>query len=323
MYFGYDDLVACEIAFYKNQLDSARIHANQAVLKAREKKQYGVEMMASMYLLRIAICEGDYALSKEMLRQMHEHLDNPDFWNRQLLYDLFTGMFHIQIGMPDLVPPWLVMNEMEATTEVRIPTRELTVCVRSCLASKEYSRALAVLSNSYPRAPEDRFLLGELIISLLTAVARLKTDDVSGAMEDFERAYSLSFEGVFEMPFVEIGKELHPLVVAASKQANPGIPIDWLKMIDRKASIYAKKAAVIRNSYKIEKNIEDNVALSNREQEILTDLYHGLTREEIAENRYLSLPTVKKILESIYIKLDANNVADALRIAIKNKLISD
>jgi LuxR family maltose regulon positive regulatory protein len=160
-----------------------------------------------------------------------------------------------------------------------------------------------------------------LIISLLAAIAKLKTDDVSGAMEDFKRAYSLSFDGVFEMPFIELGKELHPLVVAASKQADSGIPDEWLKKIDRKASIYAKKAAVIRNSYKRDKNIDDIVQLSNREKEILTDLYHGLIREEIAENRHLSLPTVKKILESIYIKLDANNVADAHRIAIKNKLI--
>jgi len=321
LYSGYEDLLACEIAFHKNQLDSAKKYARRAILKAREKKQYSIEAVADQFLLHISTHERDYPLVKELLKQLRGHLANPDFWNRQLLYDLFVGLFYAQIGLPGMAPAWLVMNEKETTSEVRIPVRELIASVKYYIASKKYNQALTVLCKSFPREPQERFLFGELTLTLLTAVARIKTGDAQGAMEDFKKAYALSLGGVFEMPFIELGRNLQPLAAAASKQADCGIPDEWRKAIGRKASIYAKKADVIMYALKREQNIKDTVQLSEREQEVLSDLYHGLNRDEIAENRYLSINTVKKILQSVYIKLNANNIADAIRIAIKTGLI--
>ena len=321
MYSGYDDLVICEIAYYKNQLDSAKIHARQAVIKAREKQQYSVEAMAEQYLLRIAMHNGDYPLVKEILKQLRGYLTIPNFWNRQLLYDLYMGLFYSQIGLPKMSPSWLIMNEKEAKSEVHIPIVELIVSLNNYIALKKYDQALTVLYNSYPREPEARFLFSELHFSLIAAAAKVKINDTAGALEDFKRAFSLSFDGVFEMFFIEMGKNLHPLITAALSQTDCGIPGEWLKKIDRKASIYAKKTAVIMNAFNEEKNVKSTVQLSEREREVLTDLYHGLSREEIAENRYLSINTVKKILQSIYIKLDANNSVDAVRIAFEKKLV--
>jgi LuxR family maltose regulon positive regulatory protein len=232
-------------------------------------------------------------------------------------------MFFAKIGLPAMTASWLVMNEKEEDDDISIPTRELLVSVSNLIALNRNAQALAILCNSYPREPQERFLFGELYFFLLGAVARIKINDLKGAIEDFERAYALSFSGVFETPFVELGKNLHPLVVVALRKEDCNIPDEWLKRVDRKAYIYAKKTAVIRGSYKTEHKIEDNIQLSEREHEVLTDIYHGLTREEIAENQYISLPTVKKTIESIYTKLDANNIADAIRIALKNKLIID
>ena len=94
-----------------------------------------------------------------------------------------------------------------------------------------------LLSNSHPRKPHDRFLFGELYFSLISSIAKVETEDISGGLSDFKRAYELFFGGVFEMFFIEMGKNLHPL---------------------------------------------------------LNDMYQGLSREEIAENRYLSINTAKK-----------------------------
>jgi len=195
--------------------------------------------------------------------------------------------------------------------------------VNELIALKKFDQALTVLSYSYPREPNERFYFGELFFSLMSAVSKMKTGDASGALADFKKAYDTSFKGLFEMPFIETGKNLHQLVTAASSREELGIPKEWLTKIGRKANIYAKKIVIISDLYKAETKKKDAYQLSDREQKVLLDLYHGLTREEIAENQYLSLATVKKILESIRIKLDANNVADVIRIAIKNNLISD
>ena len=321
MYHGYAELLACELAFFRNQVDLARKHAYSAVVKARGKKQYSIEVFAQYYLLRIAVHEGDYQLVKETLRQVSAHLNNPDFWNRQQLYDLLTGSFYAYIGLPEMVPSWIIDYEKDTTTEVRIPVRELVASVGYMIASKKYKQALAMLCNSYPRDPQERFHFGEMAFSLLLAVAQLQTGNNPEAIKAFEKAYAMSFNGEFEIHFIELGSSFHKLAVAASKQESCIIPEAWLKATDRKASIYAKKADAIVNSIKREKNIEDSVSLSDRERDVLNDLYLGLSREEIAANRYISINTVKKILQSIYIKLDANNNVDAIRIAMEKRLI--
>jgi len=321
VYAGYDDLVACEYSYFKNQPNLARNHAHNAILKARDKKQHSIEAMADNYLLRIAMQEGDASLVKETLRHMRSHLDNPDFWNRQMYYDLYTGAFYARIGLPEMVPQWLVMDEKEAMSRIRMPMRELIVSAIYYISAKKYQQALMFLCNSYPREPHERFLFGESKLLLLTAIAKIKTDDTQGALVDFTKAYQMSFNGMFEMFFIERGKELHPLVVAALNQTDCGIPEEWLKTIDRRASIYEKKIAVVTAAIKNEHNIKESILLSNREIEVLKDMYHGLSREEIAANQYLSINTVKKTLQSIYVKLDASNNVDAVRVALEKKLI--
>ncbi|MCL2562620.1 MAG: LuxR C-terminal-related transcriptional regulator [Oscillospiraceae bacterium] len=321
IYAGYADLVACEYAFFKNRPDLARNHAHNAILKARENRQYSIEALAEKYLLHIAMQEGNTSLVKKLLKQLCAHLDNPDFWNRRLYCDLYTGIFYARIGLPERVPQWLVTEEKETASILHIPVRELHIDVMYHIAAQKYQQALTILCNSHPRTPEERFLFGELRLLLLSAVARIQTGDTDGAMADFERAYDLSFQGVFELFFIELGKELHPLIIAALKRTDYGIPEAWLKAIDRKTSIYVKKVAVIAATLKHEANIKESASLSEREREVLLDLYHGLSREEIAVNRYLSVNTVKKTLLSVYTKLGAHNNVDAVRIALEQKLI--
>jgi len=220
-----------------------------------------------------------------------------------------------------MASPWLAIDEKEMTSEVRIPARELIVGGRYYLALGKYKQALTVLCNSYPRVPQERFLFGELILTIQLAVVRLKTGDTAEAVMDFERAYDLSFSGEFEMPFVDLGRLFHPLATAASNHEGCVIPREWLKMIARKASAYAKKTAVITNLFKREIKAKDDIQLSDREREALHDLYHGLSREEMAVSRHLSINTINKILQSVFIKLNANNSVDAIRIAIEENLI--
>jgi len=321
IYAGYDDLVACEYSFYMNRTDAARNHAHSAIVKARGNKQYSIAMTAEKYLLDIAMYEGNAALAKEALKQMHSFLDNSDFWNRQLYYDLYTGVFYAQLGLLEMVPQWFFFDERELGSAFRLPIRELIINVIVLIVSKKYEQALMVLCNSYPREPYEQFLFGELCLSLLSAVVRMHVGDTSGAMTDFDKAYELSYCGVFETFFIRLGKELNPLVVEALKKPDCRIPKEWLNTINRKASIYAKKVTVVASAFRREMKIKEPIILTEREREVLTDLYHGLTREEIADNLHISINTVKTILQSIYTKLDANNNVIAVRVALEQNLI--
>ena len=320
MYIGYDELVACEIHYYKNEISKAKQHAYEAIKTSREKNQSSIETLAKKYLLRIAIHAGDTGLALDVVSQLRNK-DNPSFWNQSLLTDLIMGSFYALIGCPKLSPSWLFLTKKEAKSEIHIPVAELAVTLMNYIALKKYDRVLALLANSHPRKPTDRFLFGELHLSLISSVAKTYTGDAQGGIRDFAQAYALSNEGKFVMFFVEMGRSLHPVINAVMKDGSTGIPEKWLGMIYRKAAIFSKKAAIIAQAAVSAEAVQKDAILSEREKEVLHDLYQGLSRDEIAENRYLSINTVKKILQSIFIKLDASNSVDAIRIAVRMGLV--
>ena len=80
-------------------------------------------------------------------------------------------------------------------------------------------------------------------------------------------------------------------------------------------------ASVLTSDYKKVNTIDTGIGLSSRETEILRDLNKGFSRSEIAANQNLSINTVRLIINTIYEKLRARNIADLIRIAHEQKLI--
>jgi DNA-binding NarL/FixJ family response regulator len=65
----------------------------------------------------------------------------------------------------------------------------------------------------------------------------------------------------------------------------------------------------------------DDIKLTMREIEVLEQLSKGLKYNFIAENRFLSVGTVRKHIENIYTKLQVHNKLEAIQKARDNKLI--
>ncbi|MBC7398656.1 MAG: response regulator transcription factor [Mucilaginibacter sp.] len=76
-------------------------------------------------------------------------------------------------------------------------------------------------------------------------------------------------------------------------------------------------AKVVINSFR--KNQDS--PLSKRETQILELIYNGKSRPQIATELFIDLETVRSHIKNIYVKLDVNSRADAIKIARDNKLI--
>ena len=98
-------------------------------------------------------------------------------------------------------------------------------------------------------------------------------------------------------------------------------PVDELIELIKSIANGVDKFRVVGSIRRTEKN--KDFGLTNKEFEVLQLLGSGITASNMAKQLFLSEATVKTHLAAIYRKLSASNRAQALNIALANKLISD
>jgi DNA-binding NarL/FixJ family response regulator len=161
----------------------------------------------------------------------------------------------------------------------------------------------------------------KLEFKIFAAICLYLVNEKKEAFRALREAYELSSYNALDTMFVEFGNNMRTLSRAAMKSADCDIPNEWLSRINKKSATYAKKLAFVISEYRKSNHLDDEIQLSAREIEILTDMYHGLSRSEIAINRKLSINTVKSLLQIVYAKLGAENNMEVIRIALDMKLI--
>ena len=323
--YGMDSLCRAELAFFTGDLNTAEQHAMEAVFKARKKEQYEVESKGLFYLLRIHIFNGNVSASTETWEQIETQLDIPDYINRYVINDIITGWFHAHSGKIDQIAPWLKNEFEESNLNLDFHNFETMVKAKSLFASGQYQETLRFLERKEVREGLCSFHFGMLEISALKAAILNRMGDEVSALETLEAAWKMSAshgrEVRLDMPFIELGEDMHTLTGAALISENNTIPKSWLETIRRKASVYAKKLTAVKEQYGREEGIKENLFLSSQELSVLKGISLGFTREDIAIENSISLNTVKNVIRTIYGKLGALNRADAIRLATKAGLL--
>jgi LuxR family maltose regulon positive regulatory protein len=315
---GLNSLARAELAYMRGELQDAEKFAYQAMYKAKENHQREIESRAVFYLLRIGLQAGDYAKLQRHLKHLDMSTELAEHPISPVDYDLVTSWYYAQLGQNARIADWLKGGFEDSVTPSVMLDFEIPVRMRCHWADNKYNELLAFLDS---RDSEGMLLLMRLEFKLLKAVCLYQLHEKAGAFAAFSEAYELARPNAFEMPFVEYGSKMRTLSRAAMKAAGCGIPAEWLARINKKSATYAKKLAFVVSEYRKANHLGDEIHLSPREVEILTDLYHGLSRSEIAVNRQLSINTVKSLLQIIYAKLGAENNMDVIRIALELKLI--
>jgi len=65
----------------------------------------------------------------------------------------------------------------------------------------------------------------------------------------------------------------------------------------------------------------EQTGLTDREQQVLAGLVQGHTYQVIADLHHLSIDTIRSHVKSIYRKLQVNSKAEAVAVALRNKLV--
>jgi LuxR family maltose regulon positive regulatory protein len=317
--YGQNDMARTEIAYLRGEIKEAEKFAHQTFFKAKEYRQRDIESRAVFYLIRIDLQTGDYAKIQRHLKQFEALLELKDSPLSPAIYDLATGWYHAQLGRNERIAEWLKSGFENSMKPSLMIDFETLVRLRCHWADKRYHEILAFLES---QNTDDTVLMVKLEFKILEAVCLYRVNEKTGAFRALREAYELSNSNSFDMMFIEFGNNMRTISRAAMKAEGCGIPNEWLARINKKSATYAKKLAFVISEYKTFHHLGDEIQLSAREIEVLTDMYHGLSRSEIAVNRELSINTVKSLLQIIYAKLGAENNMDVIRRALDMKLIN-
>ena len=291
----------------------------QALYKANTRGQHEVKNRVLFYLLRIAVAQGNFDGIQILLKDLETQLEIKEYSSRFITYDIVLSWYYSLIGQPQFVSSWIKGHFSHGPLATFNADFGNFIKAKFFYAEKRYHELLSFFENG--QAASEEVLLGKLEKRVLEAVCQYQIKDKDAALLALREAYDLALSNNLIMPFIELGKDMRTLTTAAIRDKSHDIPRQWLEVINRKAATYAKRLLSIIAEYKKVNKLEDDVSLSPREKEVLDDLYHGLSRSEIAASRNLSVNTVKMVLNTVYSKLGADNIADAIRIAIDRKLI--
>ena len=315
---GVSDLAMGELLYYQTNIQAAEPFIVRGLGRAKEHRQFDAVYMARFYTLRMAVCQGNFEKAEQAIADIEAQLEETDYANRYITYDIATGWYYTYLGLPGLVPDWLKEKFVPYGHTYFIENLGNRMKARYRYITKDYPLLLAYMQEQKER---EAILFGRVEMLSMEACVHLKMKNRPCALAVLKEAYEAAAPNEVLIPFVALGKDMRTLCSAALKDPGSGIPAAWLETVKSKASSYAKRQSHVISEYRKAHGIEEDVVLSAREIEVLSDLSHGLSRSEIATGRGLSVNTVKMVINSVYAKLGAGNLADLIRIATERKMI--
>jgi len=319
--YGLDDLAEAEYACFTLHMEAALRHAKRSISKAHEKQQYEIEAAAVILLIRCGMYRGDYHLVDAMMKRLKSMLNTKSFTNRQLFYDLAAGILGVHTGIQSIIPRWLTSDDVNFPIKSEKYVKEQTIRMACMLELGRYEDVLNVEMVGDRGIKEAMPLFGFVMMNAFKSVAAMKLRYNDLALKYLEDAYNNSLDGAVQFVFILLRKNMRELAEFAISSDSCTVPKKWLESVALKATAYAKRTAAIAVQYKKDNGIEHKIILSDREKQILKDLYRGLSRQEIAETQFLSINTIKTIMQTMYTKLGAESNIDAIRIAIEHNLL--
>ncbi|MDR2941857.1 MAG: LuxR C-terminal-related transcriptional regulator [Treponema sp.] len=315
---GEEELARGELKFYQGDLYQAETYVMRALEQARKNNQFEVIHRALLYMLRISFTQGNYTKAEQALRETKSYLNEERYINRYINYDISLAWYYCVLCQPENIPDWLKENFSPYGHAAFTENFGNQVKARLCLMSRNYPPLLSYIHEMKTR---ESFLFGKIEMLAIEACVHYKMKDKKLAFATLQEAYRSAAPNGIVIPFIELGKDMRTLSSSALKESVRNIPKEWLGNINLKSASYAKRQIHLIAEYKRENLIYDSITLSVRENEILADLSHGLSRSEIAAGRGFSINTVKAVINNIYMKLGAENLADAIRIASERKIV--
>ncbi|MDR0473226.1 MAG: hypothetical protein LBH43_06105 [Treponema sp.] len=244
---GQPDLARGEFEFYRGNAYGAESFVTIALKQARAGKQFGLIHRALFLILRVAAAQGNTALAEQAIRETKAQLEEAEYLNRFIDYDLSVSWYYCFLEMPEKVVDWLTEDFLAYSHPGFIDNFGNQIKARFCYATGNFPPLLSYIDEMKRR---ESFLFGRIEMLAIEACARYKMKDKKNTFAALTSAYKAASSNGIIMPFIELGKDMIALSSFALREPACKIPKPWLKDINRKSASYAKNRTQIIIEYK-------------------------------------------------------------------------
>lgn len=319
---GKEHLFSAEAAYLSLNMSEAKQHTYRAIYKAKANAQHDLVCNSHAFLARIGLMEGDF---NEMTRQIQEVTAYAETCDNSVINeirDTALGWYYVKLRDDKRIPKSIYAMNDDSKPMWSYGRSQIVYAIH-LIHTQEYARMVGMLE--YPKGTF--FVQGispdRITLNIMLAIGYYHLGNTDAALQALWAAYDMSYHNDLAALFIEGGQHMLDLLERASQASCFAFDRDWLHQIEVETHIYIERVATVRAAYRKQNfpKASPNSPLSKRETVVLQSLARGLTREEIAGEQYISVHTVKAAIRSIYTKLNANNRADAVSIAITNGYI--
>lgn len=315
---GINILCRGELLFYQGNIKDAELFIIEALKQARENRQFEIEHKALFYLLRIALWQGNSKKAVQALKEIDAELNEKSYSQRFFNRDAAYAWYFCALRQPETLSAWLKEKFSPYDHAYYIENIGNQIKARYHYLTRNYPPLLAYVSEMKRR---ESILYGRIEMLATEACAHYQMKDKPAAFNALREAYETALPNGILAPFIELGKDMRSLVTAAMRESDCAISSEWLETARRGSASFAKRQSMMISDYEKSRGQTRGAKLSPRESEILSDLYCGLSRSEIAANRSLSINTVNSTINGIFNKLGSHSVVETIRIAAEEKLV--
>ena len=319
---GMEYIFSAESAYLSFQLNDAEQYAYRCLHKAKSFGQHDLVCNAYRLLSRISYMQGDFFGMKKQIGNVTEYAKKYDTSVVRKLRDTALSWYYIKLRDHKNVPNIITELPKMEVNNLSYGRLHLTYA-HYLLNTGEFAKLVAMMEH-----PKDLYLSRgmwqeRIACYLMLAVGNHCLENYDAAMDALWSAYDMCYHNGLVTLFIEAGEYMNKMIQTARHYDKYAFSREWLDFMDRETSAFAKRANKVRTIYYQENSAPTDTKnpLSKREREVLQAIAQGLTREEIAIEQHVSVNTVKSTIRNIYNKLNANNKADAVSIAMTNGYI--
>jgi LuxR family maltose regulon positive regulatory protein len=298
---GYLKLRMSRSYYERNELDEAIIFADMGLELAKQWGAYDSLSLGYFNFCQIYQALGDSAKAESYLQEFIEKYPFASRFQYQtaLAYKAELAVRKADIQSADF---WVESSGLQVSDNIQfLQIKFYDVLAQVLIAQKKFADARVLLKKLLQIAVESGAVEHEIRIRGRMALILKAEGDEKSALDMFAPALKLAATGIYVRTILDMGEDIAQVLYGAVKN---GILVDYcLHLLENFQS--QKQAKALDDQVLVE-------PLSSRENEVLELIALGYTNQEIAEELYLSLHTIKSHARNIFSKLGVKNRTEAV-----------